>query len=259
MSVQGRLRGWAAAGGHRACSGVDAGRSLPGRYPKVVNGNKRAPTPIPLPPPTSIDRLTALAFVYDRSLPFPRPLGATRRAHHRGPRGRSYPRHLLLRPAAPPRPTARPRSDTAVVGRVADTARSLCAPGPHRAVALSTAVTPGRRARTLSQHREPRVTTARRPEAHLPQRLRGATLEGQGATHLRADRAGLQRPAAAEEGPPQRRCCGSPGLARRRPVAALSAPATAGERMVATDATGAADATGGAHAADATRPPECRR
>ena len=142
---------------------------------------------------------------------------------------------------------------------MADTARSLCAAGPHRAVALSTAVTSGRRARTLSQHREPRVTTARRPEAHLPQRLRGATLEGQSAAHLRADRARLQRPATAEEGPPQRRCRGGPGLARRRPVAALSAPATAGERMVAAAATNAADATDAAHAADATHPPRCRR
>ncbi len=145
------------------------------------------------------------------------------------------------------------------MGRVADTARSLCAAGPYRAVALSTAVTSGHRARTLAQHREPRVTTARRPEAHLPQRLRGATLEGQGAADLRADRARLQRPATAEDGPPQRRCRGCPGLARRRPVAALSAPATAGERMVAADATDATDATAAAHATDATCPPRCRR
>lgn len=185
----------------RVCR-VDSGRPLSGRYPKVVNGNKRTPTPMRLPPPPSVDRLTAIACIHDRPLPLPRSVRATWRAHRRSHRGRSYPRHVLLRPSAPPRPTARPRSGTTVVGRVADTARSLCAAGPHRAVALGTAVTLGRRARPLPQHCESRVAAARRPEAHLPQRLRGATLERQSAAHLRADRARLQRPATAEEGPP---------------------------------------------------------
>ena len=210
-----------------------------------------------LPPPPSVDRLTAIACIHDRPAPLPRSFRATWQAYRRSHRGRSYPRHLLLRPSAPPRPTARPRSGTAVVGRVADTARSLCAARPHRAVALGTAVTLGRRARPLPQHRESRVAAARRSEAHLPQRFRGATLERQSPAHLRADRPRLQRPAAAEERSPWRRCRGGPGLVRRRPVAALTAPAAAGERMVAADTADATDAA--ADAADATGTPRRRR
>ena len=194
--------------------------------------------------------------------PRPRTLGATRRAHRRGHRGRSYSRHFLLRPPTPPRPAAGSRSDTAVVDRVADTTRSVCAAGPHRTVALSAAVAPGCGARTLTQHREPRVATTRRSKPHLPQRLRGTTLERQSPAHLRADRPRLQRPATVEEGSPQRRCRSGPGLARRRSDAALPAPAPAGERVGTADATvaaSAASASCSACAADPTHLPICRR
>ena len=191
----------------------------------------------------------------DRPPPLSRTLGATRRTHRRGHRGRSYPGHLLLRPPTPPRPAAGSRSDTAVVDRVADTARSVCAAGPHRTITLRAAVASGCGPWTLSQHREPRIATARRSKPHLPQRLRGTTLERQSPAHLRADRARLQRPATVEEGSPRRRCRGGPGLAGRRSDAALSAPAPAGERVGTADATGATDAAG---AAGVAHLPRCR-
>ena len=206
------------------------------------------------PPPPFADRPTVLACVNDRPSPHPRSLRVTGRTHRRSRRGCSYSPHFLLRPTTPSRPPARPRRGTAVVGRVADTARSLCTARPHRAVAHGTAFRAGRRARTLPQHREPRAATARRPEPHLPQRLRGAALARQDPAHLRADRAGLQRPAPAEEGPPQRGCRGRPRLVRRRPAPTLPAPSTAGGPVGSADATGGATTAGAPRAPDTTHP-----
>ncbi len=215
-----------------------------GRWQEVVNANETptAPDTPPLPPPHvagAVSKCRCHAHTQTDHAARPatrRALGASRRSADRGHRGCPHPGYVLVCPAAPPRcPPAHTRG-TRLLGRLANAAGALRAARPHRAVAHGAALAPRRGAGALAQHGQLPAAPTRRTAAHLPKRLRGASLARQGQADLCAHGAGLQRAASAAGRAPRRCGCGDTRLVRpRQDRPRAPAPATRRRLRTAAD------------------------
>jgi hypothetical protein len=176
---------------------------------------------------------TRLAFSRVRPTPPPRTFRAARRPRRRRHRGRPDAGHLLPHPSPSPRRPARSSRGAGVMGGVEHPTGPLRPARSHRALPPEAALTACGRARTLAQHGQPRAAAPRRQEAHLPQRLCRAALEGQDPPPVQPDRPGVQRPAPVEERTPRGCRRSAQGLERRRQGRARPTPAAACMRRAA--------------------------
>ena len=210
---------------------------MQGRWQIVVNSYKTPtapdtpPSPLPTRPARSQTQDHVRTKTKRHARPPRRPFGATRRSADRRPRGCPHSDHVLVRPAASPRPPPAYARGTGRLGRLAHAAGPLRAARPHRQVTHGATVAPGSRARACTQHGQPRVAPPRRPAPHLSQRLRRAALARQDPAHLRADRAGLQRASSAQRAPPHRHGRGDEALAGHRQDRARSPASQARRRL----------------------------